>query len=148
LLPATTFLEDQMPGPGPVAGPALDRRQREDAGFGLQIAKEMSRLDIGQSVVVRHGTVLSVEAFEGTNECIKRGGALGRGRALLAKVSKPGQDLRFDVPVIGPETIRTCAAAGVPAVVVEAGCTLILGRDEVEQVCRELRVALAADQAP
>jgi len=144
LLPATTFLEDSLPAAGPVCGPALSRRQKDDAVFGLRIAKEMSRLDIGQTVVVRHGTVLAVEAFEGTNECIRRGGALGAGEALVAKVSKPGQDLRFDVPVVGPDTIRTCAEAGVRAIVVEAGCTLVLGRDEVADLCRSRKVTLAA----
>ena len=144
LLPATTFLEDSLPAAGPVCGPALARRQRDDAEFGLRIAKEMSRLDIGQTVVVRHGTVLAVEAFEGTNECIRRGGALGGGEALVAKVSKPGQDVRFDVPVVGPETIRICAEAGVRAIVIEAGCTLVLARDEVAELCRAGKVALAA----
>lgn len=144
LLPATTFLEDQLAREGAVCGPRLDRRQREDADFALRLAKETSRLDIGQSVVVRHGTVLAVEAFEGTNACIARGGEMGRGKALLAKVSKPGQDLRFDVPVIGPETIAACARAGVRAVVVEAGRTLVLGPEEVAQLAERHGIAVHA----
>ena len=144
LLPATTFLEDQLPPPGPVCGPALDKRQREDAAYAFRMAKETSRLDIGQSVVVRHGTVLAVEAFEGTNECIKRGGTMGRGQALLAKVSKPNQDFRFDVPVVGPQTVRACQEAGVRAIVIEAGRTLVLDPEETAALCREFGIAIAA----
>ncbi|MCB1091216.1 MAG: UDP-2,3-diacylglucosamine diphosphatase LpxI, partial [Verrucomicrobiae bacterium] len=86
LLPATTFLDELLPGPGHVCGPALKDRQLEDADFGFRIAKEVSRLDIGQTVVVKKGTVLAVEAFEGTNEAMKRGGALGKGEAMMVKV--------------------------------------------------------------
>ena len=144
LLPATTFLEDHLPGPGPVCGPALGERQEEDAAFGFRIAKEVSRLDIGQTVVVKKGTVLAVEAFEGTNEALRRGGALGRGGATMVKVSKPEQDFRFDVPVVGPATIETAAESGVSAIVVEAGKTLLLGREEVARLCRERKISLSA----
>ncbi len=145
LLPATTFLEDLLPGPGPVCGPEMKKRQLEDAAFGFRIAKESSRLDIGQSVVVRHGTVLAVEAFEGTNACIKRGGELGRGKEiLLAKVSKPNQDFRFDVPVVGPLTIETCAAAGVRAIAIEANRTLLLDKAQVERLCSEHGISIHA----
>jgi DUF1009 family protein len=144
LLPATTFLEDFMPGPGHIAGPQIKKRRQEDAEYGFKIAKESSRLDIGQTVVVKNGTVLAVEAFEGTNEAVKRGGALGRGGATMVKVSKPNHDMRFDVPVVGPETIRTAAGAGVDLVAVEANKTLLLGRDEVLKICGELRVSVIA----
>lgn len=144
LLPATTFLDDLLPGPGHVCGPALSARQEEDAAYGFRIAKEVSRLDIGQTVVVKKGTVLAVEAFEGTNEAIKRGGGLGKGDAMMVKVSKPRQDFRFDVPVVGPATIETAAASGVNAIVVEAGCTLLLGKDEIFQLCRDRKVSLVA----
>ncbi len=136
LLPATTFLEDHLPRPGPVCGPLFKKRQLVDAEFGFRIAKETSKLDIGQSVVVRHGTVLAAEAFEGTNACIKRGGELGRGKdVMLVKVSKPNQDFRFDVPVIGPQTIETCAAAGVASIAIEAGRTLLLEKERVAELC-------------
>ena len=144
LLPATTFLEDLMPGPGYVAGPQIKKRRQEDAEYGFKIANESSRLDIGQTVVVKNGTVLAVEAFEGTNEAIKRGGALGRGGATMVKVSKPAQDMRFDVPVVGPETIRTAAGAGVDLIAVESGMTLLLGKDEIFRLCQELKVSLLA----
>lgn len=144
LIPATTYLDDLLPEPGHVCGPAPGKRLADDAAFGFKIAKEASRLDIGQTVVVRKGTVLAVEAFEGTNAAIKRGGELGRGKAVVVKVSKPEQDLRFDVPCIGPETIATAADAGVTAVVIEAGCTLLLGKDEIERLAAERGVTVFA----
>ena len=91
---------------------------------------------------MKKGTVLAVEAFEGTNEAIKRGGSLGKGRAVVIKVSKPNQDFRFDVPVIGPATIEVAAEAGVIAIVVEAGKTLLLGKDEIIEKCEQLGVTL------
>lgn len=145
LLPATTFLEDRLPSPGHVFGPPLKKRQLDDAAFGFRIAKETSRLDIGQTVVVRHGTVLAVEAFEGTNACIRRGGELGRGRdVMLVKVSKPNQDFRFDVPVVGPQTVEACAEVGVGAIAIEAGRTLLLERERVQALCEEKGVSLHA----
>lgn len=144
LLPATTFLEEFMPTAGHVAGPNPKKRRWEDAEYGFTIAKASSKLDIGQTVVVRNGTVLAVEAFEGTNEAIKRGGALGKGSATMVKVSKPNQDMRFDVPVVGPDTISTAAAAGVDVIAVEAGMTLILDQNEVFRRCAELKVSLLA----
>ena len=145
VLPSTTFLEDNLPGPGPVFGPGLNEAGIEDAAFGMRVAKEVSRLDIGQSVVVREGTVLAVEAFEGTNKCIRRGGELGKGKKVkLVKVAKPEQDLRFDVPVVGPHTIEACKEAGVSAVVIEAGRTLVLGMEEVKSLCDEHGISLHA----
>lgn len=145
LLPATTFLEDHLPQAGHVCGPTFKKRQLADAAFGYKIAKETSRLDIGQTVVVRNGTVLAVEAFEGTNECILRGGELGRGKeVMLVKVSKPNQDLRFDVPVIGPHTIETCAKAGVAGIAIEAGMTLLLEKDKVAALCQKHGIGVHA----
>lgn len=145
LLPATTFLEDHLPGRGPVCGPAFKKRQLSDAEFGFRIAKQTSALDIGQSVVVRHGTVLAAEAFEGTNACIKRGGELGHGKdVMLVKVSKPNHDFRFDVPVVGPQTIETCAAAGVGSIAIEAGSTLLLEKERVEQLCAQYHIGIHA----
>lgn len=142
LLPATTFLEDAMPKAGHVAGPKVKSRRLEDAAYGFEIAKASSQLDIGQTVVVKNGTVLAVEAFEGTNEAIKRGGMLGKGGATMVKVSKPNQDMRFDVPVIGPDTIKNAAEAGVDVIAVEAGMTLLLGQEEIFRLCDEKRVTL------
>jgi DUF1009 family protein len=145
VLDATTFLEDHLPGPGHVCGPAFKKRQLADAGFGFRIAKQTSALDIGQSVVVRHGTVLAVEAFEGTNTCIRRGGELGHGKdVMLVKVSKPNQDMRFDVPVIGPQTIENCAAAGVSGIAIEAGKTLLLEKEKIAELCEKHRIGIHA----
>ncbi len=145
LMDATTHLEELLPEPGHVCGPKLKKRAVEDAEFGFRTAKETSRLDIGQSVVVRHGTVLAVEAFEGTNACIHRGGELGRGKSCtLAKVSKPNQDFRFDVPCLGALTIEACKAAGVSVIACEARKTLILGRTEVEKLCDEHAITIHA----
>jgi DUF1009 family protein len=144
LISATTFLDDLVPAAGLVCGPKLKDRQWRDAGFGFRIAKESSQLDIGQTVVVKNGTVLAVEAFEGTNEALLRGGRLGRGKAIMVKVSKPNQDFRFDVPVIGPATVETAAEAGVSVIAVEAGCTLMLAGDEVAELCRQRGVTVVA----
>ena len=143
LLPATTFLENQLAGKGRLFGPKISERDWEDVHFGEKIVKKTSALDIGQSIVVRRGTVLAVEAFEGTDECIRRGGELGKGTDVtLVKVSKPNQDMRFDVPVIGPRTIKTCCEAGVRTIAVEAGKTLFLGLDEIERRCGEGKVSI------
>ena len=114
-------------------GASLTRRQEEDVAFGFEIARETSRLDIGQTVIVKNGTVLAVEAFEGTNEAIKRGGALAGKGAVMVKVAKPNQDMRFDVPVIGPETVRIAAAANIRVIAIAAGKTLLLEKERLIQ---------------
>jgi DUF1009 family protein len=142
LLPATTFLEDQLAAPGLIAGPRLNRREQADVEFGHKIAKETSRLDIGQTVVVKGGTVLAVEAFEGTNAAITRGGELGRGDAVMVKVSKPKQDLRFDVPVIGPLTLDAAYAAKIRVIGVEAGKTLLLEPAKTSALAAERKISI------
>lgn len=147
LLPATTFLEDQIAKEGLIFGPGLDKRAWEDVEFGKKIVKQTSALDIGQSIVVRRGTVLAVEAFEGTDACIQRGGLLGKGRDVtLVKVSKPKQDMRFDVPVIGPTTIDSCQQAGVGVIAVEAGRTLFLGVEEIAKKCAKGKISVVGFQ--
>jgi len=131
LLPATTFLEDSLAPAGLIAGPKLTRREKEDVAYGWKIAREIACLDIGQTVIVKSGTILAVEAFEGTNDAIKRGGALARKGAVMVKVAKPNQDMRFDVPVIGVETINVAAEATLRVVAVEAHKTLLLERDTI-----------------
>ena len=131
LLPATTFLEDCLVPAGLIAGAKLSRREEKDVDLGWKIAKEIARLDIGQTVIVKNGTVVVVEAFEGTNEAIRRGGVLAREGAVIVKVAKPNQDMRFDVPVIGQETISVAAEAKIRVIALEAGRTLLLEKDEV-----------------
>lgn len=142
LLPAFTFLEDLLAPEGLIAGPALSRREKMDVSFGFEIAKETSRLDIGQTVVVKNGTVVAVEAFEGTNEAMQRGGALARRGAVVVKVSKPNQDMRFDVPVIGAATIDIAGKANVRVIAVEAGRTLLLEKDELIATAARAKVSI------
>ncbi len=142
MLPATTFLEKFVASSGLIAGPKLSRREQEDVAFGWEIAKEISRLDIGQTVVVKNGTVLAVEAFEGTNETLKRGGSLGRKDAIMVKVAKPTQDMRFDVPVIGIETVRIAAEAAVRVIAVEAGKTLLLELNSLVELAERSKISI------
>ncbi len=144
LMPATTFMEDSMPGPGWRAGPRPKARALKEAEYGFTIAKEISRLNIGQTVVVKNGTVLAAEAFEGTNDAMRRGGALGRGGAVAVKVSKPSQDMRFDVPVIGPRTLEVAAESGIALLAFEARKTLLLRMETLTELASRLRVSLAA----
>ena len=106
--------------------------QRKDAAFGWRIAKELGRLDIGQSVAVKETEVVAVEAIEGTDRMIERAGLLvPRGGWTMVKVSKPNQDMRFDVPTVGPETIANLARHGARMLVIEAGKTVIIDRESM-----------------
>jgi UDP-2,3-diacylglucosamine hydrolase len=117
---------------GPLGQRRLTDEQRADALTGLSAARAVGQADIGQTVVVKRGVVLAVEAAEGTDACIARGGSLGRG-AVVVQARKPQQDDRFDVPAIGPRTAEACAAAGCAALAVEAGTTLVLDREELAE---------------
>jgi hypothetical protein len=144
LLPATTFLEDCLAPGGLIAGSKLSRREEQDVDFGWKIAKEIAQLDVGQTVLVKNGTVVAVEAFEGTNDAIKRGGALARESAVMVKVAKPNQDMRFDVPVIGVETLSVAAEAKLRVIAVEAGKTLLLERDAVAKLADRSKISIVA----
>jgi UDP-2,3-diacylglucosamine hydrolase len=144
LLPATTFLEDALASSGLIAGPKLSRGEEEDVNFGWKIAKEISGLDIGQTVIVKDGTIVAVEAFEGTNDAIKRGGTLARKGAVMVKVAKPNQDMRFDVPVVGVETIRIAAEAKLRVIAVEAGKTLLLEKDPIVELAGHSNISIVA----
>ncbi|PYI78253.1 MAG: DUF1009 domain-containing protein, partial [Verrucomicrobia bacterium] len=127
-----------------IAGPKLSHRQENDVELGWDAAKEIARLDIGQTIIIKNGTIVAVEALEGTNEAIKRGGTLARESAVMVKVSKPNQDVRFDVPVIGVETIRVAAESGVRVIAVEARKTLLLERDAVIALADTMNVSVVA----
>ena len=144
LIDATPWLEPLMPGSGFRLGVDLSAGQGEDVAFGFRIAKEISRLEIGQLVVVKDGTVLAVEGFEGTDKCLARGGELAgkEGGAVAVKVSKERHDMRFDVPCIGARTLETCAAAGIAVLALEAGKTLVLEQEELEKLARKQRLSL------
>jgi len=144
LLPATSYLDDSLAPNGLIAGRKLSHRQEEDVAFGFEIARELSRLDIGQTVIVKNGTVLAVEAFEGTNEAVKRGGSLARKDAVMVKVAKPTQDMRFDVPVIGVATIGVAAEAHIRVIAVEAGRTLLLEKESVIEQANRANISIVA----
>ncbi len=143
LLPATTHMGQYLATSGVIAGGKLSRREEQDVRLGFEIAKQVSALDIGQTIIVKSGTVLAVEAFEGTNEAILRGGALGRKGAVMVKVSKPRHDLRFDVPVVGLQTLATASQARLRVIAVEAGKTLLLDRDALIEEAQRRGITLA-----
>jgi len=142
LLPATTFLEDSLASAGLIAGPKLSGREEEDVDFGWKIAKEIARLDIGQTVIVKNGTVVAVEALEGTNDAIKRGGTLARKGCVMVKIAKPHQDMRFDVPVIGIETIRAAVEVELRVIAIEAGKTLLLERNAIVDLAAREKISI------
>ncbi len=144
LLSATTFLENQVAQVGLIAGANLSRRANADVAFGWEIAKQIAQLDIGQTIIVKNGTVLAVEAFEGTNDAIQRGGALAREGAVMIKVAKPNQDMRFDVPVIGADTIGTAAESKIRVIAIEAGKTLLLEPKTVIQMAERAGISIVA----
>jgi hypothetical protein len=144
LIEATPWLRPLMPGPGFSLGPKLSPERQADVAFGYRIAKEVSRLEIGQTVVVKNGTVLAVEGFEGTDQCLARGGTLAGkdGGAVAVKLAKEQHDMRFDVPCIGPQTLETCAAAKISVLAIEAGRTLLLERDKLEKLADRHRLSV------
>lgn len=147
VLPSTTFMEDHLPSPGLLAGPEPTPQQLAEAATGMPLAREIARLDIGQSIVVQGDRVVCVEAFKGTNECIQSSAGTGRA-TTLCKVTKPGHDMRFDVPCIGAATIRNCLAAGVKQVAFEAGRTILFDKEEVLRLCNEHGITLRAVELP
>lgn len=147
VLPSTSFIEDQLPAPGHIAGPPPTREQLEEASFGLGMAREIARLDIGQSIIVHGHKVVCVEAFKGTNECLHAGGHRPHG-VTLCKVTKPGHDMRFDVPCIGPGTIFNALKANVNHIVFEAHRTILFQREEVVRLCNEHAITLHAMETP
>jgi DUF1009 family protein len=144
LIEATPWLKPLMPGTGFQLGPKLSDAQRADMEFGFRMAKEVSRLEIGQTVLVKNGTVLAVEAFEGTDQCLARGGALAGpgGGAVAVKVAKEKHDLRFDIPCLGPQTLETCAGARITALAFEAGKSLLLEQEACAQLARKNKIAV------
>ena len=144
LIAATPWLEPLMPGAGFRLGPKLTEEQQEDVAFGFRLAKESSRLEIGQTVVVKSGTVLAVEAFEGTDKCLARGGELAgkEGGAVAVKVAKEDHDLRFDIPCLGPQTLETCAGARISVLAFEAGRSLLLEEETCARLANENKICV------
>jgi len=141
LLDARAFIDDQLATPGPMAGPKLPTDQ-EYLDHGIHIAREMARLDIGQGCVVRKGTVLAVEAFEGTDDMLRRAGTFKTDETLFVKTVKARQDFRFDVPVFGLRTLQTMQEAGIAAAALEAGKVIILEKPAVLKQAKALGISL------
>ncbi|MFZ5805636.1 MAG: LpxI family protein [Verrucomicrobiota bacterium] len=143
LLPATSYIENHLASMGWIAGPKPSHTLLEDIEFGGPIAKKVSELDIGQTIVVKRGTVLAVEGYEGTDDTILRGGELGQKKGIVViKVSKPKQDFRFDVPVIGPTTLKVAAKAGVICIACEAKKTLLLERSQITELAKKYKITV------
>jgi hypothetical protein len=130
LLDARSFLDDHLASPGVMTGGRFPI-EREYLEHGIHVAREVARLDIGQGVVVRKGTVLAVEAFEGTDEMLRRAGAFQAEQTLFVKTVKASQDFRFDVPVFGQRTLEAMREARIAAAALEAGKVIVLDRPAV-----------------
>lgn len=144
LLPAHQFMESAMPVAGPIAGREPSESERTDITLGLRVAKVTSGIEIGQTVVVKQGTILAVEAFEGTDEAILRGGRLGGGGAVVVKVAKRGHDMRFDIPVIGMRTLKSLRKAKVAVLAVEARRTILLEREALAREAARMGLSILA----
>ena len=132
ICPATDFAPELMAEEGLLAGGPLGPRLEADVAFGWRLAKELGRLDIGQTVVVKNRAPLALEAIEGTDECIRRAGGLcPAGGMTVVKVAKPQQDLRFDMPTIGIGTLESLAAVRACVLAIEAGRTILVDRDRL-----------------
>ncbi len=129
--PTTLFAPELLAAEGVLTRTAPTSAQEADIALGWTIAKAIGRLDVGQCVVVRDKVVLAVEAIEGSDETIRRGGRLGHGNVVVVKVVKPGQDLRFDLPSVGLGTVAVMKEAGAAVLCIEAGATLMFDRDEM-----------------
>lgn len=144
IVASTLYLDEVVPRRGRVAGPTPSDAEWADVRFGFRVAKEIGRFDIGQSVVVRGGAVIAVEGVEGTDATIRRAGDLVGADLVVVKTCKPTQDVRFDLPAIGPRTIETMVASGARVLAVEAGRTVMMEKDALLRLAAEHGVAVVA----
>ncbi|MBU1086744.1 MAG: UDP-2,3-diacylglucosamine diphosphatase LpxI [Candidatus Omnitrophica bacterium] len=144
MLDSSTFIKDHLAPSGVLTAKVPSKAQNEDIEFGLKIAKQIAGLDIGQTVVVKDKVVLSVEAIEGTDEAIRRANYYCHGNAVVVKVSKPNQDMRFDIPLIGLKTIETLIQEKVAVLAIEAGKTLFLDKDLVLALANKNNIIIIA----
>jgi DUF1009 family protein len=143
--PATNYLPELLVKLGQLTARGPSSRERKDIAFGWKLAREMGRLDVGQSVVVKGQAALAIEAIEGTDECIRRAGILcDAGEFTVVKVAKPQQDMRFDVPTIGLGTLRSMVAAGGRVLAIEAEKTIVIDRPEVVRFADEHGLCVVA----
>lgn len=140
------FMKKHMPGAGLLAGRRPDERELADIEFGMTMAKGIAALDIGQTVVVKDRAVVAVEAIEGTDEAIERGGRIAGPGAVVCKVSKPSQDSRFDIPTVGPGTVEIMAAHGASALAIEAGMTLVVDIASIAEICVRHGISFTAQE--
>lgn len=131
VLPASLFMEDSIPGGGPLTSRGLSSAEESDMRHAMAVATDMGVHDVGQTVVVKSGMVLAVEAFEGTNAAIKRAGRLGGKGGVIFKAARDGHDMRFDIPVVGLKTLKVMKKAGVSALAFQAGRLILLDREDV-----------------
>lgn len=140
----TALIRKLMPRKGTITKREPTEQERQDIEFGFRIAKELGRLDIGQTVVVKNRAVMALEAIEGTDACIERGGQLANGGAVVAKVSKPQQDNRFDVPTVGYRTVEQMVNVGATALAIEAGKTLLVEREQMVALADAKEISIVA----
>ena len=141
VIASTAFLQEAMAKPGQLSERAANADEQKDLAFGLELARQIGAVDIGQTVVVKDQIPLAIEAIEGTDACLKRGGKLGSG-GVAVKVVKPGQDLRFDLPAVGPGTIKALKKAGLTAIGLEAGHVLIIDAPGFFAAANKARIAV------
>ena len=142
LIDSTYFIQDQLAPLGVITKRAPNKIETENIEYGLVVAREIGRLDLGQTIVVRAKACVAIEAMEGTDATIERAGTLAKGRLTVVKVSKPEQDMRFDVPVVGPPTIEYMAAAGATCLSITAGKTLVFEREKMIREADRQRIAI------
>lgn len=145
LLDCRRFLGPILAPRGILTRRAPTRRERADIAFGQEVARGVAALRLGQTVVVRRGTVVAVESVEGTDACIRRGGGLAGGGVVVVKVTRPDHDMRFDLPVVGPETVAALRDAGATAMGVEAERTLLLDREATVAAADAAGITLVAE---
>ncbi len=147
LVNSTLFLEPLLPAAGVLTRRAPDEKEAANIGYGRQIARQIAGLDLGQTVVISERACVAIEAMEGTDETIERAARISGGRPLtVVKVSKPRQDMRFDVPVVGPRTIEVMRGAGATALAIDAGRTLIFDRERVLELADAGSISIEAAQ--
>lgn len=144
LIDSTFFLKDQLPQPGTLTRRTPDERERSDVEYGLEIARGIAGMDLGQTIVVRDRACVAIEAMEGTDAVIRRAGELVRGRLTVVKIAKPDQDMRFDVPVVGVPTIESMKQSGATCLCLTAGKTLMFDREAMVKLADKHKIAILA----
>jgi len=144
LIDSTYFLQDHLPSAGTISKRKPTEIEIGNIEYGLDVAKEIARLDLGQTIVIRAKACVAIEAMEGTDATIRRAGHLAKGKLTVVKVAKPDQDMRFDVPVVGVPTINAMIEAGATCLSITAGKTLMFDRDEMIRLADKNRISIVA----